>query len=331
VRRVTISNAESGTGFTAEVSAGITSGANAGSSAESTPEADAGATARADAPNRGADRRLRLTGTFNVRDVGGYRTNDGGVIRFGVFLRGDALHRLDDEARAHLTGLPLRTVVDLREDFEVRRCPDALDGTGVTVLRMPVFKFTGDSFGKAPDDLATLYSHMVDACGPALVEAVAALAEPGALPALVHCSAGKDRTGLVTAIVLAVAGVPDEVIAEDYALTSAYLATEFTHAVEQLKASTGLGQRLNEGALACPPELILAALARMRSGHGSIEGYALAHGMSPERLAALKEALVERLAAAQTDEDAAVRTDRDIVIAAAVIGDAVVTETGTAG
>ena len=66
------------------------------------------------------------------------------------------------------------------------------------------------------------------------------------------------------------------------------------NAVEQLKASTGLGQKLSNGALACPPELILATLGRMRAKHGSVEGYALAHGMSEERLAALREALVER-------------------------------------
>lgn len=250
---------------------------------------EAGAPASGD-----VDRRLPLAGTFNVRDVGGYPTADGGVIRFRMLLRGDALHRLDDTSRADLVAFPLRTVVDLREDFEAKRSPDALHGTGVSVLRNPVFKFTGDSFGRAPEDLASLYDHMVDACGAALVGAVDALAEPGALPALVHCSAGKDRTGVVTAIVLAAAGVPDEVIAEDYALTSAYLAEEFTHAVEQLKASTGLGQKLSNGALACPPELIVQALDRMRTSHGSVDDYVLAHGMRRERLDALLDALVER-------------------------------------
>ena len=241
----------------------------------------------------GADRRIPLPGTFNVRDVGGYPTADGGTIRPRTLLRGDALHRLDDTARTELAAL-LRTVVDLREDFEANRSPDALTGTEIKILRMPVFKFTGDSFGKAPDDLTTLYDHMVDTCGPALIQAVNALAEPGALPALVHCSAGKDRTGLVTAIVLSTAGVPDEIVAEDYALTSAYLAAEFTQAVEQLKASTGLGQKLNNGALACPPELITRALNRMRASHGSIIEYVLAHGMTRDRLDALVEAIVER-------------------------------------
>ena len=240
------------------------------------------------------NRRLPLNGTFNVRDVGGYPTADGGTVRPRTLLRGDALHRLDDDARALLAALPVRTVLDLREEFEVRLSPDALDGSGCTVLRLPVFRVSGDSFGVAPEDLRSVYDAMVDRHGAALAEAVAALAAPGALPALVHCSAGKDRTGMVTAIVLELAGVADELIAEDYHLTASYLALEFTQAVEQLKAATGLGQRLDQHALACPPDLILRALARMRQAHGSVEGFLLAHGLAPEAVAALREAMVER-------------------------------------
>ena len=245
-------------------------------------------------PFDAANRRLPLNGTFNVRDVGGYPTANGGTIKARVLLRGDALHRLDDQARAQLAALPVRTVLDLREEFEVRLSPDALDGTGCAVLRVPVFRVSGDSFGVAPEDLETVYDSMVDRHGAALAEAIAALAAPGALPALVHCSAGKDRTGMVTAIVLELAGVADEVIAEDYHLTASFLALEFTHAVEQLKASTGLGQRLDANALACPPDLILRALRRMREAHGSVEGFLLAHGVAPEAIAVLREAMVEQ-------------------------------------
>jgi protein-tyrosine phosphatase len=251
--------------------------------------------ARDDSAPGGADRRLPLTGTFNVRDVGGYPTADGGVIRARTLLRGDALHRLDDAARDLLAGLPLRTVLDLREDFEVRRSPDALDGVDVSILRLPVFQVRGDSFGRAPENLAQLYDTMVDDCGPALVEAVRVLAGPAALPAIVHCSAGKDRTGVVTAIALSLAGVADELTAQDYALTSAFLAVEFTAAVAQLQASTGLRQhQMDNGALACPPELILRTLDRMRERSGSVEGYVGDHGMSDAEIAALRAGLVDR-------------------------------------
>ena len=239
-----------------------------------------------------ADRRIPLPGTFNLRDVGGYPAA-GGTVRAGLLLRGDALHRLDDVARATLAGLPVRTVVDLREDFEARLSPDALDGTGIAVLRLPVFRFTGNAFGPAPEDLKTVYDHMVDDCGAVLAVAVGHVATQVQQPVLVHCSAGKDRTGVVVALVLSLLGVADEVIAEDYCLTSAYLAEEFTHAVEQLQASTGLGQRLNGQALACPPELILATLARMRASHGSVEAYLVAHGLTAEQIAELRSTLIE--------------------------------------
>ena len=247
-----------------------------------------------------ADRRIPLAGTFNLRDVGGYPAA-GGTVRAGRLLRGDALHRLDDGARAALAGLPVRTVVDLREDFEVRLSPDALDGTGIAVLRLPVFRVTGDSFGKSPEDLTTVYEHMVDACGTVLAVAVGHVATEAAQPVLVHCSAGKDRTGVVVALVLSLLGVADEVIAEDYHLTSAYLADEFTQAVEQLQASTGLGQKLHGQALACPPELILATLGRMRASHGSVEGYLLAHGLAAEQIAALRSSLIEPLAVVEVE------------------------------
>jgi protein-tyrosine phosphatase len=240
-----------------------------------------------------ADRRIPLNGTFNVRDVGGYPTTNGGTIRHRTLLRGDALHRLDDEARAELAALGLLTVLDLREDFEAQRSPDALDGMPFAHVRLPIFNVKGSSFGPAPEDLDSVYNAMVDSCGTAIADAIRTLATPGALPGLVHCSAGKDRTGVVTALALAIAGVSDEVIAADYALTSAYLAEEFTHAVEQLQASTGLGQRLNGGALACPPELILRTMERMRAAHGSIEGYLVAHGLEPAHIDALRAALVE--------------------------------------
>ena len=157
-----------------------------------------------------------------MRDVGGYPAA-GGTVRAGRLLRGDALHRLDDEARALLAGLPVRTVVDLREDFEVRLSPDALDGTGIAVLRLPVFRFAGDSFGPAPEDLKTVYDHMVDDCGAGPGRWPSGTSPPPVQqPVLVHCSAGKDRTGVVVALVLSLLGVADEVIAEDYCLTSAY-------------------------------------------------------------------------------------------------------------
>ena len=203
-----------------------------------------------------ADRRIPLAGTFNLRDVGGYPAA-GGTVRAGRLLRGDALHRLDDGARAALAGLPVRTVVDLREDFEVRLSPDALDGTGIAVLRLPVFRVTGDSFGKSPEDLTTVYEHMVDACGTVLAVAVGHVATEAAQPVLVHCSAGKDRTGMGAALILSVLGVPRETVVADYALTQVYSPPrDLMKMMGHSGAAPGISPEQAKAFMKMPPEVL---------------------------------------------------------------------------
>lgn len=243
-------------------------------------------------------RHLPLPGTINVRDVGGYPAADGRWTRWRTLLRADALHRLDDSGRAALAEIGLRTVVDLREDYEVERAPDALGDLPVEVARLRLLSSGGRSAPvrggtAAPPTLEMVYDYLIDNAGRALAAAVSRLAVPGALPAVVHCSAGKDRTGLVTALVLDLVGVPDEVISQDYALTGEYLNPERTDALEQVAASSGLREMgLSDELFASPPELILASLARVRDTHGDARGYLVHHGASKEELDRLAAALL---------------------------------------
>ncbi len=117
--------------------------------------------------------------------------------------------------------LGLRTIVDLRTQLEVDIAPSALDG-----LHRPrprhISLLIGD-LQALPLELDAVYRYIIEACGKTVGEAIKVLCAPGAFPALVHCSAGKDRTGIVIALILAVLGVPDEVIAADYGLSGGYL------------------------------------------------------------------------------------------------------------
>ncbi|MFF5993033.1 tyrosine-protein phosphatase [Prauserella flavalba] len=237
-------------------------------------------------------RHLSFAGTYNVRDVGGYPTASGGTIRWGTLIRADALHRLDQAALAAVAELGVRTVLDLREDGERAAAPDAFDGATLELRSLPIF---ADRLAVAADvPLERIYQHMVEDFGDALTAAVRALARPGALPAIVHCSAGKDRTGVVVALALSVAGVAPEVIAEDYALTSRYLGAEFLADIERRIAALGLPQQhVRDHAIACPPELILSTLERVNERHGSVAEFLLAHGATSDELAALRTALVE--------------------------------------
>lgn len=233
-------------------------------------------------------RRIELGGTLNLRDLGGYPAAGGGFVRWRTLLRSDALHKLDSGGLAMLSELGLRTVVDLRTQLEAETAPSALGGLPVRLAHISIL--SGD-MQSLPLDLEAIYRYMITECGDAIGAAVKMLCAVDALPALVHCSAGKDRTGVVIALVLAALGVPDQVIAADYALSSTYLDPDQTPAIGQVQASTGLGDGLTRQLLTSPPALILDTLARVRAASGSVDGYLLEHGLRPEDLAQLRAAL----------------------------------------
>lgn len=264
------------------------------------------------------DRRIRLPGTVNLRDVGGYpvagkggagggaaglgaaggggtaggreAAGGKGTVRWGTLLRSDALHRVDDSGRATLSALGLRTVVDLRTDEEVRVAPSALDDAGLQTFHVPVFDAA--AIGRLPPELAAVYRYMIDDCGAAIASAIGRLCGDDALPGLVHCTAGKDRTGLVVALVLDVIGVPDEVIAADYALSAAYLDSGTAKAISRIRAISGIGRWLDLGALGASPQVILDALARVRSRSGTVSDYLIGNGLTARDLGNLRTALV---------------------------------------
>ncbi|SHN47000.1 tyrosine-protein phosphatase [Cryptosporangium aurantiacum] len=232
-------------------------------------------------------RNLPLPGTYNVRDAGGYATADGGTVRWGLLIRADGLAGLDDAGRARLVELGVRTVIDLRENAEVEVAPDALGDTPIRYRHLPAF--AGLAAERAPRSLEEAYDLMVDNCGDALAGIVAALAEPDALPAVVHCTAGKDRTGTVIALVHALLGVSAADIEADYAATAENLSTGFA---EKIRATMPHGEHTDAmlaEMLACPPELIRHALDRI----GDPETYLRSHGLPAEAITALRAALVE--------------------------------------
>ena len=141
-------------------------------------------------------------------------------------------------------------------------------------------------------DLGAEYRYMIDECGASIGAAVSELCAPGALPALVHCAAGQDRTGIVIALVLAVLGVPDELIGADYSLSSVYLDPDSTAMTGRLKAADP-GDNVTAELLSSQAGLILNVLAWARAaGGGSVSGYLTAHGVGAPDLAALRSALV---------------------------------------
>jgi protein-tyrosine phosphatase len=236
-----------------------------------------------------AERRITLAGTFNTRDLGGYPAAGGRAVRWRRLLRSDALHLAGPAGAATLAGYGLRTVVDLRTPAEVALAPSADAGFAARVVHVSLL---GEHLDESPESLEAIYRYVITERGAAVAAAVRALCAAGAVPALVHCSAGKDRTGIVIGLVLAVLGVPDEIIAADFALSARYLNSQTTAALGQLQASSGLRQ-LSTELLACPPELMTQVLGWVRESDGSAAGYLTARGVSPAELDELRASLTE--------------------------------------
>ncbi|MDR2985826.1 MAG: tyrosine-protein phosphatase [Nocardiopsaceae bacterium] len=237
-------------------------------------------------------RRIDVGGTLNFRDTGGYPVAGGGVTRWRRLLRSDGLHRLDPAGRSVLRTLGLRTVLDLRTNDEAQIAPsphDELARAGAITMHVSLF---GDDLDVLPAELTAIYDFCIDERGKAIGAAIKSLARPSALPALVHCTAGKDRTGIVVAFALAAVGVPDEFVAADYALSGMYLDPLHTPTIGRVQESTGLGERLTAELLASPPELITRAIGRARRHAGSVADYLGAYGVTCAELTALRSALV---------------------------------------
>ena len=240
-----------------------------------------------------SDRHIPIPGTLNFRDAGGYQVEGGGTVARRTLFRSDALHKVDRAGSEMLAKLGLSTVLDLRilEELLIAQSPLAdFADRGTQVIHLSL---AGPDFSELPPELDGVYSFFVDRRGRAIAAAIKHLASPGALPGLVHCTAGKDRTGVVVAFTLAAVGVPDQVIAADYALSSMYLVPEQTAVIGQLSAASGLDDQLMRSLIASPPELMTRTLARAREQAGSIAGYLISNGLTDADLAALRTALVK--------------------------------------
>jgi protein-tyrosine phosphatase len=182
-------------------------------------------------------RRVALDGALNTRDLGGYRTGDGRRVRWGLLYRSDALSELSERDVETLASLGLRRVYDLRSEAERRDARDRLP-QGVEVIALPVAHPAldperlravilrgGAEEGDFHDLLVRANRAFALDHTAEFGRLVRGLAEPGGLPALVHCSYGKDRTGLAAAWILTILGVPWEAAVEDYLLSNVYLAS----------------------------------------------------------------------------------------------------------
>ncbi|GIT79482.1 hypothetical protein LLS1_11510 [Leifsonia sp. LS1] len=237
--------------------------------------------------------RIPVPGTYNFRDVGGYAV-DGGTTRSGKLFRADALGRLGDPGKQSLRDLGVRVVIDLRDQFEVDVLPDDLDGLDVDVLRLPVFEGSGASQATIGATLVDLYEKILLQHRDVVVRALREIADTADAPVVVHCTAGKDRTGIVVALALLAVGVDRETVLDDYAATQANLAGEWLDGMLELVRRHGVevtpDLRVIMGG--SPPEAMAAALDLLDRDFGGARAYLLDAGLDEVELVKLRSVLV---------------------------------------
>lgn len=244
------------------------------------------------------DRHVALESVFNFRDLGGYETADGRTVRWRVLYRADALHRLSEADLTAVGALGISTVLDLRTVGEIEhRGRFPYEAVPVDYRHVPLIPVIWDPAevpveAPAEDFLAERYLEMLDVGRPAIAEALDVLTDPARYPAVFHCAAGKDRTGMLAAILLSALGVADDVIAADYGLSRPAM----TRMVEWMRVSSpeGLEEVQNQPAafLGAPPEAMRRVLEAVRLEHGSMEGYLSGIGVGPAVLRRLRENLL---------------------------------------
>jgi protein-tyrosine phosphatase len=248
--------------------------------------------------DRVLSRHLPWDACYNIRDVGGYVTADGGQIRWGALVRADNLCRLSPAGCAALIDHGVRTIIDLRSPSELERAPHPFalvrsEPNTPAYLHLALFD-EDDQDGIArinavgsTKEMYTLMIEQYPARIATIIQAVARASEGGVL---VHCFAGKDRTGIIVALLLAIAGADKETIAADYAESDNYLQPLYTEILDSL-AHDPPRQRQLAVQLASPPEAMQATLAYLDATYGGPEGYLQAIGVDQQDLQLLRQRL----------------------------------------
>jgi protein tyrosine/serine phosphatase len=246
------------------------------------------------------ERRTPFSTVFNFRDLGGYPAADNRTIRWNRVYRSDGLHRLVEDDLAVFAAVGVRTVLDLRRPDELANDGRIAESLGLDYHNVNFHPEMWPEHSLGPEDmpryLADRYAEMAagglngsNAVGPAL----RLLVRADTAPIVFHCAAGKDRTGVLAALVLGLLGVDDEVIADDYALTAEAERRYWSWRRSQADAPVEDGHLPAWMQNPCPRDAMLLFLRELRDQHGTVTAYARRTGITEAEIAALRAHLLD--------------------------------------
>jgi protein-tyrosine phosphatase len=230
-------------------------------------------------------RHIVLGGVCNLRDLGGYPVADGGTTRWGQVLRSDSLHDLHDSGMDALIAAGLTKVIDLRDASEIANQPNPFHShRRVLYTHIPLFARLDlhaqlSRLTEVDDILLELYCEVLTQRKAALSEALSAIADAGPGAVLFHCTVGKDRTGVLAALLLAAVGASADDIVADYALTTGRIDCIRQDMLAKFVAD-GIDRQACSPLFSSKPSTMRGMLDYLDSRYGGIDAYL--HGLDPD-------------------------------------------------
>ena len=248
-------------------------------------------------------RHLQIDGAHNLRDIGGYATRDGSETRWRTIFRSAGMSDMTLDGQKKLLDMGIRTVIDLRGGEEFEKSPNVFyDSPDVTYCRHDL---VGEEIfaewdvnpveGTPVNRLSMMYKTILDRRGEEFRRILAILSKPINVPAIYHCSAGKDRTGIISALLLGIAGVTYDVIAEDYGLSAVYLHQRWLPLGLAPEGSNPQNYTVDDyRAQWCPPGAMDETLRYLYENYNGIEGYLISIGVTEDQITDIRNLFVNK-------------------------------------
>lgn len=253
------------------------------------------------------ERLVTLEGALNWRDLGGYPTADGRVTKWGCVFRSDGLDQLTDADLEVIAALGIKLVVDFRVDREVGESPSRLpDHPDLRRQRLPIGGeevegrtvietiLAGEVRSYTIEQMASVYERLLEDFAASFGQVMHDASDPANHPMVFHCTAGKDRTGLMAMLLLGALGVADDDIVADYELTTRYRSSKRIEVLRPELEKHGVDVEAVRPFLTAQAPVMSATLKRLRADYGSIDGFLRARaGVEDATLARLRAVLLE--------------------------------------